>query len=75
MGPLSKRRKLASKVEEVNFDADARHEFLTGFHKRKQQRIKNAQSIAERRAREERVQDRKKVCSLDLIQLIRAARS
>lgn len=57
MGPLSKKRKL-TKVEEVNFDPDARHEFLTGFRKRKQQRIKHAQEAAEKRAREERRQDR-----------------
>lgn len=60
MGPLSKKRKL-TKVEEVNFDPDARHEFLTGFRKRKQQRIKHAQEAAEKRAREERRQDRKRV--------------
>lgn len=60
MGPMSKKRKL-TKVEEVNFDADARHEFLTGFRKRKQQRIKHAQEAAEKRAREEKRQDRKMV--------------
>lgn len=63
MGPLSKKRKL-TKVEEVNFDADARHDFLTGFRKRKQQRIKHAQDAAEKRAREERKQERKKVISI-----------
>lgn len=62
MGPQSKRRKLTPKVEEVNFDDSSRHEFLTGFRKRKQQRVKDAQAIAEKRAREERRLDRKKVC-------------
>ncbi|KAJ5082120.1 hypothetical protein N7532_011163 [Penicillium argentinense] len=57
MGPAAKRRKV-SKTEEVNFDPDARHDFLTGFRKRKQQRIKHAQSAAEKRYREERRQDR-----------------
>jgi hypothetical protein len=62
MAPQLKRRKPNPKVAEVNFDNDARHEFLTGFSKRKKQRAKHAQEIAEKRAREERIQDRKKVC-------------
>lgn len=67
MGPGFKRRKLTPKVEEVNFDDTARQDFLTGFRKRKQQRIKHAQGVAEKRAREERVQDRKKVkCLLSI---------
>ena len=64
MGPGSKKRKLNSKVEEVNFDDTARYDFLTGFRKRKQQRIKHAQSVAEKRAREERIEDRKRVTCL-----------
>jgi ribosomal RNA-processing protein 17 len=60
MGPALKRRK-TSKVEEVSFDAADREEFLTGFRKRKQQRIKHAQEIAIKRAKEEKRQDRKKV--------------
>ncbi|GAD94064.1 hypothetical protein CIMG_07562 [Paecilomyces variotii No. 5] len=59
MGPLSKKRKLAAAVEEVTFDDAARHEFLTGFHKRKLQRAKHAQELAEKRAREERREQRK----------------
>lgn len=61
MGPAAKRRKIESKVEEVNFDYDARQEYLTGFHKRKVQRTKAAQDAAARRAREERIAERKKV--------------
>ena len=61
IGPSVKRRKV-SKTEEVNFDPDARHEFLTGFRKRKQERIKHAQNAAEKRYREERRRDRAKVC-------------
>ncbi|KAJ5242411.1 uncharacterized protein N7469_000738 [Penicillium citrinum] len=60
MGPSVKRRKV-SKTEEVNFDPDARHEFLTGFRKRKQERIKHAQNAAEKRYREERRRDRAKL--------------
>ncbi|KAL2002300.1 hypothetical protein VTN02DRAFT_207 [Thermoascus thermophilus] len=61
MGPQAKRRKLTSTVEEINFDPVARHEFLTGFHKRKMARMRHAQEIAEKKAREERRQERKKI--------------
>lgn len=64
MGPQAKRRKVASAIEEINFDPSARHEFLTGFHKRKQQRIKQAQEYAEKKAREEKREERKKVRGL-----------
>ncbi|RDA86523.1 hypothetical protein CP532_1893 [Ophiocordyceps camponoti-leonardi (nom. inval.)] len=56
-----KKRKLKSSIEEVTFDDDARHEYLTGFHKRKQQRIKHAQEVAAKRARQERLDARKQM--------------
>lgn len=59
--PPSKKRKTTSAVEEINFDNDARQEYLTGFHKRKQQRIKNAQEEAAKRARQEKIELRKQV--------------
>ncbi|KAJ3522518.1 hypothetical protein NM208_g12825 [Fusarium decemcellulare] len=59
--PQSKKRKTTSAVEEVSFDNDARHEYLTGFHKRKQQRIKNAQEEAAKRARQEKIEMRKQI--------------
>lgn len=62
MGPQAKRRKLTSAIEEITFDPVARHEFLTGFHKRKMARMRHAQEVAEKKAREERRQERKKVC-------------
>lgn len=52
---------MTSAVEEVNFDFEARQEYLTGFHKRKQQRIKNAQEEAAKRARQEKLELRKQV--------------
>ncbi|KAI5292585.1 hypothetical protein KEM52_006234 [Ascosphaera acerosa] len=67
MGPAGKRRKLSSKQssgpveEEIKFDDAARHEFLTGFHKRKLQRAKHAQEAAERRMKEERREARKRL--------------
>lgn len=61
--PPNKKRKTTSAVEEVNFDFDARHEYLTGFHKRKQQRIKNAQEEAAKRERQEKLETRRQVGS------------
>lgn len=59
--PHYKKRKTTSDIEEISFDNDARHEFLTGFHKRKQQRIKHAQDVAAKRARQEKLDTRKQV--------------
>ena len=56
-------------IEEISFDTDARSEYLTGFHKRKLQRIKNAQEQAAKREREEKVQFRKQVRSHQLPRL------
>jgi ribosomal RNA-processing protein 17 len=58
--PPPKKRKTVHAVEEVTFDKDARTEYLTGFHKRKQARIKQAKEIAEQKARQERLELRKK---------------
>ncbi|KAL5340543.1 nucleolar protein 12-domain-containing protein [Aspergillus crustosus] len=60
-GAHYKKRKLTPRVEEINFDHDARQEFLTGFRKRKQQRIKHAQEIAAQKAQEEKRADRKRM--------------
>lgn len=62
MGVPAKKRKLNSTaVEEVVFDPAARFDYLTGFHKRKVQKAKAAQEAAVRRARQEKIDDRKKV--------------
>lgn len=62
MGPAAKKRKLASsRVESIEFDDAARHEFLTGFHKRKQQRIKHAQETAKEKDRLAKIEERKQV--------------
>ena len=60
MGKPIKRRKVST-VEEISFDTTAREEFLTGFHKRKQQRILQAREQAARREREEKIKERKRV--------------
>lgn len=60
--PPPKRRK-TSAVEEVVFDPAARADYLTGFHKRKQARIKHAQEIAVKREKEEKRRDREEVSS------------
>ena len=68
MVPPTKRRRIEpTAVEEINFDLAARHDFLTGFHKRKLQRAKHAQEAAERRARAERIAARKKVRKILLV--------
>lgn len=59
--PPSKKRKAVSAIEEVNFDFDAREDYLTGFHKRKLQRQKWAQEQAASKAREEKIEMRKQV--------------
>jgi ribosomal RNA-processing protein 17 len=60
MAPIAKRRKIEA-VEEISFDPASREQYLTGFHKRKQQRIKNAQETAAKREREEKIKQRKDV--------------
>ena len=47
--------------EEITFDLDQRKDYLTGFHKRKVQRTKAAQELAERRAKEEKRVQRQKI--------------
>ncbi|KAG6011978.1 hypothetical protein E4U43_008009 [Claviceps pusilla] len=59
--PPSKKRKTTSTIEEISFDDTARQEYLTGFHKRKLQRIKHAQEEAAKRAREEKLESRKQI--------------
>ena len=66
MSRVAKRRKLdRGRVEEITFDPEARQEYLTGFHKRKQQRIQNARDAAVKREKEERVQERRQVRLID----------
>lgn len=59
--PPPKKRKTVSEVEAVNFDFDARQDYLTGFHKRKLQRQKWAQDQAAKRERDEKIELRKQV--------------
>lgn len=61
MPTLPKKRKIAHAVEEINFDTDARQEYLTGFHKRKLQRIKRAQEESAKREKQEKLDSRKQV--------------
>jgi ribosomal RNA-processing protein 17 len=60
--PTNKRRKIEHKIEEISFDNTARADYLTGFHKRKVARAKQAQVEAAKKAKEERVLVRKQVC-------------
>ena len=68
--PPSKKRKLFSTIEEIAFDPSAREDYLTGFHKRKLQRIKHAKEETAKRKREEKLTARKIVsaatCSVSM---------
>lgn len=60
MAPPSKKTKLSSsQPAEILFDPNARQDYLTGFHKRKVARIEHAKEAAVKRAREERVLERR----------------
>ena len=62
MPPPRKKRKPASAIEEIPFDFTAREDYLTGFHKRKLQRMKHAKEEAAKKDREEKLTARKIVC-------------
>ncbi|KAI6090856.1 nucleolar protein 12-domain-containing protein [Hypoxylon rubiginosum] len=59
--PPSRKRKAQHTIEEIKFDNDSRADYLTGFHKRKLQRAKNAQEQAARQARQEKIELRKQI--------------
>ena len=61
LAPPSKKRKREAAIEEITFDHSAREDYLTGFHKRKLQRIKHAKEDAAKREREDKLTVRKKV--------------
>lgn len=60
--PPKKKRKSSSAIEEISFDFSAREDYLTGFHKRKLQRIKHAKEEAAKKDREDKLTARKIVC-------------
>ncbi|KAF2810413.1 uncharacterized protein BDZ99DRAFT_520483 [Mytilinidion resinicola] len=60
MKPPAKRQKTVP-VAEITFDFAAREEYLTGFHKRKLARAKNAQEEAAKKAKEEKVEARRMI--------------
>lgn len=60
--PPRKKRKSTSAIEEISFDFSAREDYLTGFHKRKLLRIKNAKEEAAKKDREDKLAARKIVC-------------
>ena len=61
LNPPSKKRKVTSNIEEITFDFSAREDYLTGFHKRKLQRIKHAQEEAAKKEKELKIEARKQV--------------
>lgn len=63
MVPSAKRRKLdRNRIEEITFDPSARETYLTGFHKRKQARIRHAQELAAKKEKEEKAREKREVC-------------
>ncbi|KAI9728990.1 MAG: hypothetical protein M1828_000075 [Chrysothrix sp. TS-e1954] len=60
MPPPAKRRKTTA-LEEISFDTADRQDYLTGFRKRKQQRIKHAKEFAAQKERELRIEQRKQM--------------
>ena len=59
MLPVRERRKRVARIEEISFDFAAREDYLTGFHKRKLQRVKIAQEEAAKKAKEARLTARR----------------
>ncbi|GMM41667.1 hypothetical protein FOG51_03098 [Hanseniaspora uvarum] len=57
----NKHKKNAKAVEEVTFDKSERLEYLTGFHKRKLERQKNAQVFLKEQARLMKIEERRKL--------------
>ncbi|QDS72819.1 hypothetical protein FKW77_006760 [Venturia effusa] len=62
-GPATKKRKIqmGKAPAEILFDTAAREDYLTGFHKRKLQRIKQAQELAAQAAKEEKKLHRREI--------------
>ena len=61
IAPPQKRQKSSSAIEEITFDFSAREDYLSGFHKRKLQRIKHAREEADKKDREDKITARKMV--------------
>ncbi|OIW30348.1 hypothetical protein CONLIGDRAFT_644349 [Coniochaeta ligniaria NRRL 30616] len=57
----TKKRKRGHALEEINYDPDARAEYLTGFRKRKLQRIKVAKELAAEQERQDKIRARKQM--------------
>ena len=66
MPPFPKRRKLDQPTE-ITFDPAARQDYLSGFHKRKEQRKQTAKEAAIKREKEERLVARKQVSTFVVV--------
>jgi len=56
-----KKRRTTHAIEEISFDTGSREDYLTGFHKRKLQRIKHAREESAKKGREDKIAARKAV--------------
>ena len=54
-----RKRKRSPAIAEIAFDSSAREDYLSGFHKRKLQRIKHAKEESAKRDREDKIVARK----------------
>ena len=59
--PFRNKKKPVPAIDEIVFDFDARKDYLSGFHKRKQQRVQHAREEAAKKDRVERIAARKTV--------------
>ena len=60
MAPAAKKRRV-DQLDSISFDPSSREEYLTGFHKRKQQRIQDSRESAAKKDKEQRVRERRQV--------------
>ena len=65
--PPKRRKNKTPAIEEIAFDVSAREDYLTGFHKRKLQRAKQAREQATERERLEKIEARKKARRLSTL--------
>jgi ribosomal RNA-processing protein 17 len=61
-----RKRKTTHSIEEISFDDAGRQEYLTGFHKRKVQRVKRAQEEAAKKEKLEKLETRKQVSQREI---------
>ena len=67
--PRTLKRKRYNQPEEITFNFDARQDYLTGFHKRKLDRIKHAQDVAAKKEKQSKLDMRRQVSGGTIVSL------